>query len=252
MAPKEKESTKVPFNAEGGRIIHTRLGVWDLYDKVDDSTPWFSWPSFQIVDELLTSLPFVLRAFKTLAFLCYKTLLVYLIASLITSLLPAITLYYSGQLLQVVQNSLESRSVDEAVLIRVLAYKCVCGTVEYLTNTAKSWARIWLSTHARSHYSEHILRAHARLDVPTLEDPSVQGQLTSIVSTYNAAWDAVHYSINTVSILLQLITQFSVLISVVRGQPDGLLLAFLSFVEPAWDFFRGRNGNKTGGIRIFP
>jgi ABC-type multidrug transport system fused ATPase/permease subunit len=243
MTVKASNDTKPPFDPEGGRIIHKRLGIWELYEKVEDHKPWFSWPSFQIIDELLTSMPFVLRAFRTVAVLGYKTLIVYLLAMFISSLLPAITLYYSGQLLQVVQTSIDSRSVDQAILISVLAAKCACGIAEYLSNLTQHWAGSRLSITMRSHFTEHTFQAHARLDVPTYDDPSVRGQLTSVTSS--VAWDAISHSTHIVSTLLQLISQFTVLVSVVRAQPDGVLLACLSFVEPVLSLFNGRNAYFT-------
>ena len=228
-----------PFDPDGGRIVHHKLGIWDIYEKVEDRKPWVSWPSFQIIDELLTSLPFVIRAFKTLAVLGYKTLTLYLLTVLISSLLPATTLYYSGQLIQVVQSSIDTRSVDQALLFRVLAMKCACGLAEYFSRITISWASKRLSSTMRSHFSEHTLQAHARLDVPTYDDPSVQGQLKSVIS--EVAWNAISHSTEMISTLLQLISQLTVLLSVVRAQPDGILLTCLSFAEPVFTLISGSN-----------
>ena len=233
-----------PFDPDGGRIVHHKLGIWDIYEKVEDRKPWVSWPSFQIIDELLTSLPFVIRAFKTLAILSYMTLTIYLLTALISSLLPATTLYYSGQLIQVVQTSIDTRSVDQALLFRVLAMKCACGLAEYFSRIIKSWAAKRLSSTLRSHFSEHTLQAHARLDVPTYDDPSVQGQLTSILP--DVAWNTLSHSTEIIATLFLLISQLTVLLSVVRAQPDGILLTCLSFSEPILSLL-SRNKPVNGG-----
>ncbi|KAF8508693.1 P-loop containing nucleoside triphosphate hydrolase protein [Gautieria morchelliformis] len=251
MSDKDAKSSKAPveppFDPKGGRITHTRIGVWDLYEKSEDQIrPWLSWPSFQIVDELLTSLPHVLKAFKTLATLRPKIVIVYFITRLITSLLPAATLYYSGQLLQVVQTSIDSRSVDPALLLRVFGYKCACGIAQYLTQLISNWAVTLLSESMRSHYSEHILQAHIRLDVPSYDDPSVRGQLISSREDRNVAWDAINISTIIGSTLLRLISQFTVLITVLRGHPDSMLLASLSFADPILDFVRQRTSYLGG------
>jgi ABC-type multidrug transport system fused ATPase/permease subunit len=248
MSDKDANNPKPPFDPKGGRIKHTRLGVWDLYEKSEDKRPWLLWPSFQIIDELLTSLPYVLKAFKTLAALCPKLLVVYLITILISSLLPATTLYYSGQLLQVVQGSIDSRSVDPTLLLRVFGCKCACSVAEYFASAIQSWATTLLSQSMRSHYSEHAFQAHIRLDVPAYDDPSVREQLIPLNSQSNVAWSAIDVSTNIGSSLLTLISQFTVLITVLRGQPDGMLLAFLSFAEPVLDLVRQRTGYMLGSM----
>ncbi|KAF8588476.1 P-loop containing nucleoside triphosphate hydrolase protein [Ramaria rubella] len=238
-----------PFDADGEHIKHTQIGVWDLYEDKRPQKERLSSSTFlQRLDEVLTSLPYVLQAVTTLALLCYYTLMLYLVAVLITSVLPATTLYYSGQLLHVVQSAIDTRSVDKTLLFRVLFYRVACATLRRLANLAQNWANIRIASKMRTHYAEHILHAHVRLDVPTYEDPATHGLLSSVVSSRsNVAWAGIRALISTVSTAIQLVTQLLVLLNVLKDQPDGTTLALLSFAEPVLTWIR-RPSHWRGGV----
>jgi hypothetical protein len=75
----------------------------------------------------------------------------------------------------------------------------------------------------------------SRLDVPTFDDPAVQRQLNQAVPTdhahSNIAFRAVTTTLRVFATAVQLLSQLSVLINLLKGQPDGILLAFLSFAH---------------------
>lgn len=75
----------------------------------------------------------------------------------------------------------------------------------------------------------------SRLDVPTFADPAIQGQLHQAVPTGQAhgskAYGAVATIIRVFATVIQLLSQLSVLFNLLKGQPDGYLLAFLSFAH---------------------
>lgn len=245
-----KSSDGEPFDPEAEHVTHIRIGVWDVYQDKGQQAKRFPSSSFlHKFDEALISFPYFMRAVKTLAVLCYSSFTLYLIAALIKSLLPATGLYYSGQLLQVVQESIDTRSVDKSVLFRVLLCGIACAAMDRLAGLGLNWAAIRISSKLRSHYAEHILHAHARLDVPTFGDPAVRDQLSSAVSSRsNAAWIGIRTIIGTVTTIIQLVTQISVLISVLKGQPDGTLLALLSFAEPVLMWIKRPTHRHSGGM----
>lgn len=74
----------------------------------------------------------------------------------------------------------------------------------------------------------------ARLDVPTFDDPAVQCQIEQTLPKYansSTAFDAVTSVLRLFSTAIQLISQLSVLINVLKDQKDGPLLATLSFAH---------------------
>ena len=87
----------------------------------------------------------------------------------------------------------------------------------------------------KQYYSVHIFHAMSRLDVPTFDDPAIQRQLHQAVPTDHAhatiAFRAVTTTLRVFATVIQLLSQLSVLIDLLKGQPDGILLAFLSFAH---------------------
>ena len=97
-------------------------------------------------------------------------------------------------------------------------------------------------------YSTHIFHAMARLDVPTFEDPVVQRQLeaaSSISWRSSVAWETVRMTSSVMSTAIRLLSQVSVLVSVLRHQQDGPLLALLSFSQSLFQWFSGKNFRHT-------
>jgi hypothetical protein len=87
-------------------VKHTRIGVWDLYEDKSE-TPTSSrlrWPEFKSYALLAQALPYVYRMMRDIASTpdCSILLLAYLLVELIISLIPALSLYYSGKLLNIV------------------------------------------------------------------------------------------------------------------------------------------------------
>ena len=87
----------------------------------------------------------------------------------------------------------------------------------------------------KQYYSVHIFHAMSRLDVPTFDDPAIQRQLQQAVPTDHAnatiAFRAVTTTLRVFATVIQVLSQLSVLINLLKGQPDGILLAFLSFAH---------------------
>ena len=75
----------------------------------------------------------------------------------------------------------------------------------------------------------------SRLDVPTFDDPAIQRQLQQAVPSDHAnatiAFRAVTTTLRVFTTVIQVLSQLSVLINLLKGQPDGILLTFLSFAH---------------------
>lgn len=78
-------------------VKHTRLGVWDLYEQIDPGIsrlPGVSEVARRL--EVLNDLPYVWRMVKDVASIksCRLYFLIYFIVELLSSLLPAVTLWF--------------------------------------------------------------------------------------------------------------------------------------------------------------
>lgn len=112
-----------------------------------------------------------------------------------------------------------------------------------------------LNIRIKQYYSVHIFHAMARLDVPTFDDDAVQRQLQQSFpanSRSSIAWETVTTALRMLTTVLHLVSQISVLVSVLGGQRDGPLLAILSFSHALfeWATFRRQYINPGGGMLV--
>ena len=103
-----------------------------------------------------------------------------------------------------------------------------------------------LKMRSRRAYIARVVRAISRLDVPTASDPVVQSQLAQLAgsayttgdSSYfpsaTAAVEVLSQSTTVLSTIVSLVSQVFVLFTVLRDQPDGVLLAATTAAQYAF------------------
>ncbi|KAF8446437.1 P-loop containing nucleoside triphosphate hydrolase protein [Boletus edulis BED1] len=228
---------------DAARIKHTRLGVWDFYEeKHPNIGPIPGASRLETASLMLQSSPYVWRMLKDICSIrrCLVLMILYLLVEVAASLVPAVSLWYSGQLLLLVETAVEKRTVDKNVLVHVAAGRVACTIIERLLNYSKFHLSHPLNLAIKRFYSTHMYHAMARLDVPTFEDPVIQRQLEAAWSASwgsSIAWDTIRMTSNILATAIRLSSQVSVLISVVSHQRDGTLLALLSFSQSLFQWF---------------
>ncbi|KAI0079057.1 P-loop containing nucleoside triphosphate hydrolase protein [Panus rudis PR-1116 ss-1] len=241
------------FNPEDtAHVKHVQYGVWDVYEEINpalENIPGSS--KVERLWEMKQDLPYVWWMLKDISSIrsCWLLLLGYAIIELILSLVPATALWYRGQLLRIVQTAVDERSVDRRLLFQVTLGSIGCKLLQNLLNRMKNHLTFPLSSRLKRHYSVHLFRARARLDVPTYESEAVQAQLEAASHTGNGqsvAWSTLTSASYTVSSAIQLFSQFSVLWNVLKGQMDGPLLATLAGIHALTEVFKYR---KLASIR---
>lgn len=147
--------------------------------------------------------------------------------------------------------AVETRTVDKAVIFRVTAGSAACRVIERILRFYKNRVMLPLKSRLRQHYTAHSFHARARLDVPTFDDPAIQRQLdaTAGVNGGSVAWSTLQMVTELLNAAVRVISQVTVLISVLKDQPDGPLLAILSVIPSVADWFRRQNlgFNASGG-----
>ncbi|KAJ8582269.1 P-loop containing nucleoside triphosphate hydrolase protein [Rhizopogon salebrosus TDB-379] len=228
------------------RVKHTSVGVWDLYEEHQTNMPPIPGSSrFETYAQIVQCTPYVVRMLKDILSIkrCRVLLSAYLVVELLTSLTPAVSLWYSGQLLRLVNTAIETRTVDKAVLIRVAAGRTACTIVARILRYVQSRIMSPLNLSIKQFYIQHLFRSMARLDVPTFEDSAIQRQLESTWSTSwgsSIAWSTVCMTTGVAMTAIRLVSQLSVLSAVLREQQDGSLLAILTFVQSLSDWYNSR------------
>ncbi|KAF8876487.1 P-loop containing nucleoside triphosphate hydrolase protein [Infundibulicybe gibba] len=235
-------------------VKHSRIGVWDLYEETQPElarVPGASY--FENYFEMRNSLPFVWRMLKDIGSIrsCWSLLAMYLASEFVASLIPAVSLWYSGQLLKIVQTAVDERTVDKRLLFEVAIGRLVSSIIGRLLRYSKRRLTIPLNVRIKQFYSVHMFHAMARLDVPTFDDAAVQRQLEQSFpqnSRSSIAWDTVVTVLHLASTILQLTSQLSVLVGVLQGQQDGPLLAVLSFSHALFQWSTTRKPFMSAGV----
>jgi hypothetical protein len=135
--------------------------------------------------------------------------------------------------------------VDTTVLIHVAVGRVACTVATRLLQYSRSRIVIPINMSIKQFYAGHIFHSMARLDVPTFEDSAIQRQLESAWASpwgTSVAWETVQSSTNVVMTVIRLLSQMSVLFTVLREQQDGPLLAILSFSQSIFQWYSTSKG----------
>ncbi|KAH6911178.1 HlyB/MsbA family ABC transporter [Coprinopsis sp. MPI-PUGE-AT-0042] len=226
------------FNPEDSSSVeHSKVGVWDLYEDVATKKMYIPFLSnLETLWESSDSLPYVWRMLKDISNIngCMFYLSLYLALEFGLSLLPALTVWYSGQLLQVVELAVEKRQVDKYFLIRIAIGRTITTVTARLFSYVQSRVAIPLNLRIKRYYALRTFWAMARLDLPTFEDDLIQQQLQQSVShssRSSIAWDVVSTFLKIGSAAIRLISELWVLTKILEDQPDGNLLLILAAVQ---------------------
>ncbi|KAH9993933.1 HlyB/MsbA family ABC transporter [Russula vinacea] len=200
-------------HSENGKGHH-QFGVWDYYIERNPKLSYF--PTSWRIEEyarLLNDLPYLWRTIWDVGVVAWPLLCLYVAIALIKSLVPALSLWLSGQLLNIAQVAVDKRAVDTRLLTKIACGRVFCAAAEQILDAASWKVATALNGRIRRFYSTHIFHSVARLDVPTWDDPVV--------------------IVQTGSTLVNLFSQTAVLVAVLREQRDGSLLSMISFAGEA-------------------
>lgn len=216
------------------RVRHTRIGVWDLYEERQTNSSLPHIPGSSIAEtcaQMIQNTPYVVRMLKDMLSIRRVQILlpIFLIIEVIDSLIPAVSSWYSGQLLLLIPTAIERHAVDSTVLIHAAVGHLACKVASRLLKYAQRLVVLPMDRSVERFYAGHIFHSTARLDLPTMEDPAVQKQLHSIIPnwSHSVAWETIEVSTGILMTLISMLSQLLVLFTVLQEQQDGLLLIIL-------------------------
>jgi hypothetical protein len=215
------------------RVKHSRIGVWDLYEERQTNSNLLRIPgsSIETFAQMIQNTPYVMRMLKDVLSIRRVQMLlpIFLIMEVSNSLIPAVSLWYSGQLLRLVSTAIERHTMDSTVLTHAAVGHLACKVVSRLLRYARDFIDFPMDMSMKQLSAGHIFHSTARLDLPTMEDPAVQKQLYSTMSTwrYSVAFETIEVLTSIVTTFISVLSQLLVLFTVLHEQQDGLLLIIL-------------------------
>ncbi|KAG2157764.1 P-loop containing nucleoside triphosphate hydrolase protein [Suillus bovinus] len=217
------------------RYKHTRIGVWDLYEERQRRIR--TSPILKACAQIIQSAPLLVRMFKDVLSIrrCSVLLPAYFVVSVLASLIPAVSLWYSGQLLHLVETLMETRTVDTTVLVHFAAAHLICTVAMRFLRYSQDGISPPLRLYIKQFYNEQFFHSTVRLDMPafkTVNDFSIMHHLKYSFSYWNTSpiWETIDTLMSITMRLIYLLSQFLVLIIVMWEQRDGLLLVVLAFL----------------------
>ncbi|KAG1880462.1 P-loop containing nucleoside triphosphate hydrolase protein [Suillus tomentosus] len=224
------------------RFKHTRIGIWDLYEERQTLARKRLSLILQTYAPIIYNFPLLVRMFKDVLSIkrCSILLPAYFIVRVSASLIPAVSLWYSGQFLRLVESAMEARTVDTTVLVHFAAAHIICAVAIRFLRYSRDCITPPLSLYIKQFYNERILLSAVRLDLPafeTFEHSNATHDLNSAYWYTSSIWDTIQTFTDIAMMLIRLFSQLLVLSTVMWEQQDGLLLVVLSFVQSLfpWD-----------------
>ncbi|KAG1881161.1 P-loop containing nucleoside triphosphate hydrolase protein [Suillus subluteus] len=219
------------------RFKHTRLGVWDLYEERQSGLPRIPASSIsKTYAQIIQNVPLLIRMLKDVFSIrrCPMLLSAYLVVEVLVSLIPAVSLWYSGQLLRLVESAMDTRTVDTTVLVHFAVAHLICTVAMRFLRYSKTCIIPPLSLYIKKFYHERTFHSTAHLDVPTFQ--TIRCSRTLHNSSFAlghwstpVAWKIIEGSTDIAMMLIRLLSQLLVLITVMWEQQDGPLLVVLGF-----------------------
>ncbi|KAG1814414.1 P-loop containing nucleoside triphosphate hydrolase protein [Suillus subaureus] len=213
------------------RFKHTRIGVWDVYEE---RRAKYYIPGSSIREtygKIIESIPYVVQMLRDVLSIRRSWLLLsaFFVVEVLSSLVPAISIWYSGQLLRLVETAMETRTVNTTALIHVAVGHLTCQVTTRLLHYARNTIVIPMNISIKRFYAERVLHEVVRLDLPTYEDSNISRQFASALSSSGSsiAWKAIQASTSSAMTVISVVFQLSILFTILWEQQDGFLLIVL-------------------------
>ncbi|KDQ19843.1 hypothetical protein BOTBODRAFT_142532 [Botryobasidium botryosum FD-172 SS1] len=233
--------TSTPQTAAAFGICHTRNGVWDTFYRPERSPDISGSQKFSGGDasseSRARSIPYAWRYAHEVLTTGGAWLIVFCLVSLLQATVPAIRVYFSAELLNLTQVVIEKKEVDKERLLCVLMAQAICSAVDNMCAHFIRRNGRKLQRRVEKVFDRHLFHARIRLDVPTFEDPVVQGRLNACYNfSGSMGWAIFEEVLSSAVETVNLVSRVSVVAQQLRDQQGGILtiICFSGDIASAW------------------
>ncbi|KAI0757786.1 P-loop containing nucleoside triphosphate hydrolase protein [Daedaleopsis nitida] len=211
----------------GRTVMHVQQGLWDVYEEKNPDGGRIALAAGlrKKYSDVAECAPYIVRMFKHVLSIpgCRSQIGMYAMTEIGTSLVPALTLWYQGQLISM------STRVDSCAYVG--AGRIVCTFVSILLREFRSRAQETLNSRICRRFALHCFRAYARVDVLTFARKEMQKQLlTTSNDLYGSTviWQTLWIVTEAASRITQVGVQMFVLLNALKGLKGATVLALLT------------------------
>ncbi|KAG1874098.1 P-loop containing nucleoside triphosphate hydrolase protein [Suillus tomentosus] len=218
-------------------FTHTRIGIWDLSEERGKELPRTPDPSIlKTFVQIRDNTPYVVRMFKEILNIrrVRRLLPAFLVVRVLGSIIPAISLWYDGQLLQFVETVMETRTVDTTVVIHMAIGRVTCAVASHLLRHIERRIEIPIQMSIEQFYARYTFHLTARLDLPTLTDSALEsasGAIHHRNMDTNPAWQAVERLASIATKTIHMPYRLFVLCMFLQKQQDVPLLVISGLAQ---------------------
>ncbi|KZW02444.1 P-loop containing nucleoside triphosphate hydrolase protein [Exidia glandulosa HHB12029] len=219
------------------RVVHERVGLWDLYIQETAPESSWSWPgvsTWRRVQELWKNFAYIRALFTILASEPWEFGVNVLLMLLGNVGFPTFSLWLSTQLLEVMTAAIDNRLPEQKWFIFLLVCKPVMNVLESIVRNIHSYQDEAVVKRLQRYFTRRMITARSRLDVPTFSDATVAGQLQAAdgegsTQPHEALRTTIYYA---VSGILSLTGSLIVLTIVVWNNAVVFKLVLAGFIPP--------------------
>ncbi|KAF8513614.1 P-loop containing nucleoside triphosphate hydrolase protein [Gautieria morchelliformis] len=214
------------------------LGVWTIMTEINAGGSW-TLPGRAVIQqgrEMIAIFPIVYHFLHECFSVSPWMMVVYILASLWNSTEDAVDLYFSSQLLNIIQNSITNQKVDGYALAKAVIYRVIFTFMTSAFSKAKKRASHVLANRIRYLFEERLIRANLRLDLPTFQGPETAAKINRYFGrgSRGGAWGIFRDLISKLTTLSSVISQLSFIFGALRSQPGGYWFAVVCLGKSAF------------------
>ena len=142
------------------------------------------------------------------------------------------------------EHAVNTGAIDTHRFISICAGRLACAIVSSALGQLKTHARSAINARIRHSFEVRNFSLWIRLDVPTYERTDVRNELTSLSGRGSTVlWQPVGMALGMLGAAAQLGAQSFALLRVLKGRPDGILMAFTTLATEVYPYL-----SRWGGL----
>ncbi|KAF8513619.1 P-loop containing nucleoside triphosphate hydrolase protein [Gautieria morchelliformis] len=214
------------------------LGVWTVMTEINAGGSW-TLPGRAVIQqgrEMMAIFPIVYHFLHECFSVSPWTMVVYILASLWNSTEDAVNLYFSSQLLNIIQKTITNQTVDGSALAKAVIYRVVFTLMNSVISKTKKRAGHVLANRIRYLFEERLIQANLRLDLPTFQAPETASKINKYFGrgSRGGAWEIFEDLISKITTLSSVVSQLSFIFGALRSQPGGYWFAVVCLGKSAF------------------
>ncbi|KAF8336499.1 P-loop containing nucleoside triphosphate hydrolase protein [Cantharellus anzutake] len=237
------------------RIVETQWGIWRILTEFPVKKGWFSqeFALFRIYRQLQLiweCAPVARKFLKECYSLAPLHLIIWILARLAISVSGALSLYISSLVLDLVESFVERRRPTPGRLMFVVTTRIVFSVFQWASHEILEYSERVVRERLKRQMVAYKVQVYSRLDVPTANDPTVRSRLDQLASS-DISFKALFGMTGTLTKLVTIMSQLSVLLAVFRHEKGGAEFAALALIQPLFLMFAISNENPLNLNGVF-